>query len=166
VNEFERLLNALREQDVRFIIIGGVAATLHGSARLTNDLDVVYERSPQNLARIVDALGVFKPYLRGAPPGLPFRFDVETIRRGLNFTFTTTDGDLDLLGEITGVGGYASVLEHTVEATLFGSRYRFIDLDTLIHAKRAAGRAKDLEVVAELEAIRDERTHGRREEEP
>jgi predicted nucleotidyltransferase len=157
MNQFERLLNALREHEVKFVIIGGVAATLHGSSRLTNDLDVVYERSPENLARLVAALVDFKPYLRGAPPGLPFRFDVETLRRGLNFTLTTTSGDLDLLGEVTGVGGYPNLAANAVEANLFGSPYRFIDLDTLILAKRAAGRAKDLEVVAELEAIREER---------
>ena len=75
----------------------GVAATIHGSARVTQDLDIVYARTPENFARLVAALAPHAPYLRGAPPGLPFRWDAETIRRGLNFTLTTTLGDVDLL---------------------------------------------------------------------
>src|SRR5205085_8120132 len=92
-----------------------------------------------------------------APPGLPFKFDAETLKRGLNFTFTTAEGPIDLLGELTGVGQFDAVREHATEATMFGARYLFLDLDTLILAKRAAGRAKDLETIAELEAIREEK---------
>ena len=102
--DFEALLRALAGSQIEFIVVGGAAATAHGSARLTNDLDIVYSRSPENIRRIVTALRDFHPYLRGAPPGLPFRFDEETIHAGLNFTFTTTLGDLDLLGEIAGGG--------------------------------------------------------------
>jgi hypothetical protein len=86
VVDFERLLAALHGGDVGFIIVGGVAATIHGSARLTSDLDVVYSRTEENIRATVESLEDLSPYLRGAPPGLPFRFDVETIRRGLNFT--------------------------------------------------------------------------------
>ena len=157
MTQFEGLLSVLKDEGVSFIIIGGVAATFHGSARLTNDLDVVYERSPENIERLAKALAPLNPYLRGAPRGLPFRFDPPTIKRGLNFTLTTDLGDLDLLGELTGVGSFAAVARESVEATLFESIYLFINLDGLIRSKRAAGRAKDLEVVAELEAIREER---------
>jgi len=157
MTRFETLLNALRSSEVSFVIVGGIAATFHGSSRLTNDLDVVYERSAVNYERVTRALAPFDPYLRGAPPGLPFRFDVETIKRGLNFTLRTSSGDIDLLGELTGVGTYADVLGQSVEAELFGSTCRFINLDGLIRSKRAAGRAKDLEVIAELEAIREQR---------
>ena len=69
---------------MKAIIIGGVAASAHGSARFTNDIDFVYRRTPENLARLVDTLAPYEPYLRGAPPGLPFRWDAETIRHGLS----------------------------------------------------------------------------------
>lgn len=154
--DFERLLHTLSSGGVSSVIVGGVAATLHGSARLTTDLDIVYERSAENLRRLVESLAPLKPYLRGAPPGLPFRFDEQTIRAGLNFTLITSAGPIDLLGEMAGVGTYAALTGHTVEVSLFGSTYRCIDLDTLIAAKRAAGRPKDLEVIAELESIRDQ----------
>ena len=155
--DFERLLGALVGRRVEFVIVGGVAATLHGSARLTADLDVVYERSSRNIGRLVTALAPLAPYLRGAPPGLPFRLDATTIVAGLNFTLTTSEGPLDLLGEISGGMRYADLLTHSRVVGLFGYRCRVIDLDTLIENKRAAGRPKDLEVIAELEIIREER---------
>jgi predicted nucleotidyltransferase len=157
MNDFERILASLRSADVAFVIVGGVAATVHGSARLTSDVDVVYERSRPNIERLVTALKPLNPYLRGAPAGLPFKFDVETVRRGLNFTLTTDAGPMDVLGEITGVGDYRAVLAVSEQLTLYGAPYQCINLDALIVSKRAAGRPKDLEAVAELELIRDEK---------
>ena len=152
--DFPALLRALTGAEVRFIIVGGAAATAHGSARLTQDLDLVYERSAQNLQRLVAALAPHQPYLRGVPPDLPFSFDAETLRRGLNFTLTSKLGDIDLLGEIAGGGGYGDLQAHTVELELFGTRCLCLDLEKLIEVKRAAGRPKDLEAIAELLAIR------------
>lgn len=157
MNDFERILAHLRSTEVSFVIVGGVAATVHGSARLTSDVDIVYERSLANIERLVHALAPLNPYLRGAPAGLPFRFDLETVRRGLNFTLTTDAGWIDVLGEITGIGDYAAVLRVSEDLELYGTSYRCINLDALIVSKRAAGRPKDLEAVAELELIRDER---------
>ena len=105
--------------------MGGVAAILHGSARVTFDLDLVYDRSPANLEKIVRALGPFNPYLRGAPPGLPFKFDVQTLRQGSNFTFTTSEGPIDLLGQLSGVGDYRAVRANAIEAELFGAAHQF-----------------------------------------
>lgn len=155
--DFEGLLRALSTGGVEFIVIGGVAGKAHGSPRLTVDLDVVYARSPENVRRLTAALAPLEPYLRGAPRGLPFRFDPETVRRGLNFTLRTTRGDLDLLGEVVGGGGYEALLPHSRELEMFGLPCRCLDLDKLIEVKRAAGRPKDFEAIAELEAIREER---------
>jgi predicted nucleotidyltransferase len=158
--DYPKLLRLLAEQEVGFIIIGGVAAVLHGSSRLTQDLDIVYQRSPQNLTRLVQALAEQSPYLRGAPPGLPFQWSVATLHMGLNFTLETSVGPLDLLGEITGGGGYEDLLEHTIEVEVFGVRCRCLDLPALIRTKRAAGRPKDLEAIAELEVIWEEQQEG------
>lgn len=157
MTDFEGFLRALLASDVRFIVIGGMAATAHGSARLTLDLDVAYERSALNFTRVVEALAPLSPYLRGAPPGLPFCFDVDTLTRGLNFTLTTSIGDIDLLGEVTGGGRYEDLLPQSESIELFGLTCRCLDLDTLIKVKKAAGRPKDLEAIAELEALREER---------
>jgi len=141
---------------VHFVLVGGLAAAAHGSIRTTRDVDVVYDRSDDNLARLAGTLAPYAPYLRGAPAGLPFRLDVPTLRAGLNFTLTTTVGELDLLGEIAGGGRYSDLISHSRELTLHGVRCSCIDLPTLIATKRAAGRPKDLEAIAELEALREE----------
>jgi hypothetical protein len=156
MTDFEALLGALVGSRVDFIIVGGAAATAHGSARLTNDLDIVYSRSPENIGRLVEALSGFQPYLRGVPHDLPFRFEEETIQAGLNFTLTTTAGDLDILGEITGGGGYNQLLAGSIAIRLFGLDCLCLGLDRLIEVKRAAGRPRDLEAIAELEALREE----------
>jgi len=147
------IVGVLADAGVEVIVIGGLAAQAHGSARLTQDADFVYRRSDENIARLAQALAPFSPYLRGAPAGLPFRFDPPTIRRGLNFTLTTAVGDVDFLGEMTGGGTYEQLLPHTIDLVVFGRTIRVLDLPALIRAKRAAGRPKDLEAVAELEAL-------------
>jgi hypothetical protein len=136
--------------------VGGVAARAHGSSRLTDYIDISYARTPDNLARLVKALAPLKPYLRGAPPRLPFEWSVATLRAGLNFTLTTSAGAIDLLGEITGGGQYADLLPHALTITIFGRDVQLLDLPWLIRVKRAAGRPKDFEVIAELEALQEE----------
>lgn len=156
VVDFEALLRALDQAGVRFIIAGGVAATIHGSARLTTDLDVIYLRSAENHRRLVEALTPLRPYLRGAPEGLPFTFDERTINAGLNFTLSTIAGPLDLLGEISGGGRYEILENETIRVDVFGLNCLCLSIDALIRSKTAAGRPKDFEVIAELEAIREE----------
>ena len=153
----EALLRALVGQGVQFIVVGGVAAFAHGSPRLTLDLGVVYSRQSDNLDRLERARAPLEPYLRGAPSGLPFKWDRETIRRGLNFTLTTTAGPIDVLGEVTGGGRYEQLSAHSHPTDALGVRCLCLDLDKLIEVKRAAGRAKDLEAIADLEAIWEER---------
>jgi hypothetical protein len=106
VIEFDTVFGVLVRGGVEFVVIGGAAATIHGSARVTRDLDIVYRRTPENMRRMVDALSPYSPYLRGAPAGFSFRWDAETLRRELNFTLTTSIGDFDLLGEVTGGGNF------------------------------------------------------------
>jgi len=154
---FEKPLRALAEGGVRFVVVGGLAAAAHGAARATYDVDVVYERTGGNLARLASALAPLCPYLRGAPPGLPFRWDVATLERGLNFTLTTDGGDLDLLGEIVGGGRYEDLVPHSFETEMLGVTLLCLGLEKLIEVKRAAGRPKDLEAIAELELLRDRR---------
>lgn len=157
MTDFGRLLAALVHAGVEFVVIGGMAAMAHGSAHVTVDLDVVYHRTLDNIARLAAALSPLQPYLRGAPPGLPFRFDADTIKRGLNFTLVTAAGDLDVMGEAAGGGTYEALLPRSEVRRIFDLDVRFVDLEMLIHLKRSAGRPKDLERIAELEALTEER---------
>lgn len=160
MTDFEGLLKVLHEGGVEFILVGGMAAIAHGAARVTFDLDVVYDRSPENLQRLADVLTPLDPRLRGAPDNIPFLWDEETLARGLNFTLKTKLGDLDLLGEIAGGGGYQELLAHTTAIEVEGIACLCIDLETLIVVKKAAGRKKDLVAIEELEALLEERDRG------
>jgi hypothetical protein len=160
MTDFEALLGTLDRNRVEYIVVGGAAALAHGSARFTQDLDVVYSRSPENLDRLVAALRDLKPYLRGAPPGLPFVWSRETLSHGLNFTLDTSLGPIDLLGEIPGGGTYADLIPSSVELRIFAGATKCLSLEQLIRAKRAAGRPKDVEALAELEALREEASNG------
>jgi predicted nucleotidyltransferase len=160
MTDFGALLQCLHDREVDFILVGGVAAVAHGSARLTQDVDVVYSRTRENIDRLARSLAEHDPYLRGAPPGLPFTWDTATINRGLNFTLTTNLGDIDLFGEIPGGGRYEDLVDHCITLELFGTPCRCLGLEWLIRVKRAAGRPKDLEAVAELEVLLEERARG------
>lgn len=158
MTDFRAVLRILAEAGVDFIVVGGVAAGVHGSARSTVDIDLVYRRGGDNQERLVSALADHNPYLRGAPPGLPFRWDTQTIERGLNFTLTTSLGDIDLLGEIVGGGKYEDLLPYCIQVEAFGVGCQCLGLKKLIQVKRAAGRPKDLEAIAELEALLEEKS--------
>jgi predicted nucleotidyltransferase len=151
--DFEKALTVLVDAQVRFVIVGGLAVTIHGSAYVTYDLDFCYARDTENLSRLIEALRSYNPRLRGAPVGLPFRFDEQTLKSGLNFTLTTDLGDLDLLGEVTGIGDFAAALATSMPVELFGHNFDVLTLEALITSKRAAGRPKDLQVLPELEAL-------------
>jgi predicted nucleotidyltransferase len=157
LTRFADLLRTLAEGGVEFIVVGGVAAAALGSARSTLDLDLVYRRSDDNLRALAGALASHRPYLRDIPAGLPFRLDFDTLRAGLNFTLVTDLGWLDLLGEVAGGGRYEDILPHSTELQVFGFACRLVDLEMLIRMKKAAGRPKDLEVLAELELLLERR---------
>jgi predicted nucleotidyltransferase len=152
--DFRALIEALTDKRVDFVIVGGIALVLQGAPRTTIDLDICYARTPENLSRLADSLAPLSPTLRGAPPGLPFSIDARTLASGLNFTLDTTRGELDLLGEVTGVGGYSAVAEDAVEMELYGHRVRVMSLASLERAKRAAGRLKDLADLAHIAELR------------
>lgn len=155
MTDFEKALVTLADARVRFVIVGGLAVTIHGSAYVTFDLAFCYARDAENLSRLAAVLSPFNPRLRGAAAGLPFRLDGETLKRGLNFTLSTELGDLDLLGEVAGVGDYEAASAASEPVELFGRTFAVLTLDALIASKRAAGRPKDLLVLPELEALRE-----------
>lgn len=118
---------------------------------------MVYRRTTANIERIAAAFASLHPYLRGAPPGLPFCWDADTIEHGLNVTLTTDLGAIGFLGEIAGGGTYEQLQSHIEMKHAFGIEVPCLSLEKLIEVKRAAARRKDLEAIAELEALREER---------
>jgi hypothetical protein len=152
--EPEALLRQLADHHVEYVMIGGLAMVVHGSAHITNDLDVCYSRTQENITALAAAFAPLHPYLRGVPPGLPFHFDVPTILAGLNFTLSTDFGDVDVLGEVTGIGMYEQAFAQSEEKTVYGLKFRVLSLDALLVSKRAAGRIKDRNHILELEELK------------
>ncbi|MEO8025246.1 MAG: hypothetical protein ABI823_02170 [Bryobacteraceae bacterium] len=153
--EFETAIQALCDAGVDFVVIGGLSATLHGSAAITFDLDIFYARTQSNLRRIVAALEPYHPRPREFPPGLPFVWDEATVRNGSMLTLHTDAGDVDLLAEVAGLDSFDAVKATAIEVQAFGRRICILDLPSLIRAKRAAGRPKDLLALPELESLND-----------
>jgi hypothetical protein len=153
--KLKETLRALFNASVDFVLIGGAAMQMQGSAHLTEDLDFCYARSAKNMERLALALAPFHPRLRGAPENLPFRFDAAAIKRGLNFTLMTDLGALDFLGEVAGVGDYLDVKKNSDVMVIFDMNCNVLSLEGLIRSKKAAGRGRDLEVIPELEGLLD-----------
>ena len=153
--KLEETLTALYDAAVEFVIIGGAAMQLQGSAYLTQDLDFCYRRSPKNFAALARAIAPIHPKLRGPDSNLPFVFDARTIERGLNFTLDTDFGPLDFLGEVSGLGDFDAVKAASDTLSIYGLDCLVLSLSGLISAKRAAGRAKDNSAITELEGLLD-----------
>ncbi len=153
--KLEETIRILYDAGVEFVVIGGVAMGLQGSAHLTKDIDFCYARTPKNIERLAKALEPYHPVLRGAPPDLPFRFDAKTIASGLNFTLSTDLGDLDFLGEVSGLGSFQDVLGESDVRNVGGLDCRVLSLEGLIKSKVAAGRPRDLYVLPELRGLNE-----------
>ncbi len=151
---FEQVVELFTSLGVRFIVIGGQAETLYGNARVTFDLDICYERTAENLARLADALKKLHPTLRGAPPDLPFRLDAESLAAGTNFTLRTSVGDLDLIGYVEPLGGFEAVNRNATTFRTGDVDVQVIGLDDLIRVKQYLGRPKDRESLMHLLAVK------------
>ena len=145
---------ALVESKVRFVLIGGLAMIAQGSANLTQDIDCLYERSPENIRRIVDALRTSHPKLRTPRESVAITWDTEFFKNALNVTLTTDMGAVDLLAEVPGVEGFESLWTGAQEMQLFGLLVRVASIDDLIKMKSATGRPKDAEHAMELRALK------------
>jgi hypothetical protein len=155
-----KIIHQLTDNGVEFVLIGGLAMRAHGSAYITEDLDVCYSRTKENIKRLADAMAPLHPYMRGAPAGLPFRFDAPTIQAGLNFTLTTDLGEVDFLGEVSGLGNYEKVAAHSQEMVLYDRKVLVLTLEGLLIAKKSAGRRKDHVHILELEELKKIRDEG------
>lgn len=149
------ILEALVRHEVDFVLIGGLAGTALGSAYVTYDIDVAYERSQSNLERLAAALIELGATLRGAPHDTPFLLDARTLRAGLNFTFATTFGSLDILGDPAGAPRYDELRAAGSTETAWGVTIRVASLDHLIAMTEAAGRTKDKLHASEYRVISD-----------
>jgi hypothetical protein len=155
-----RALQALNRHAVRYVLIGGFAGKLLGSTILTVDIDICYARDRANLERLAAALRELRACLRGAPEGLPFRLDADTLQRGDSFTFVTDAGDLDILGTPSGTTGYEELSRNATTLDLGEVSVQVAALEDLMAMKRASGRPRDRIHLEVLAALRDEIENG------
>ena len=145
------ILKRLNEFGVRYILVGGMAANIHGSTITTMDCDIVVSLDAENLLKLAQALSVFSPTFRHKTP--PQNFDEDMAMRGgwKNIYLNTDAGILDCLGDIKGLGDFAECDASSLEVDLGDFRIRVLTREALIAAKMAMGRPKDLLTVAQLE---------------
>jgi predicted nucleotidyltransferase len=153
-SDLNRIVELFQRHDVEFLVIGGQAETLFGSARVTFDVDLCYRRDAENLERLARALKELKPTLRGAPPDLPFQIDARSLALGANFTFDTNFGPLDLLGYVEPIGNYEALIAHAESYPIGSYTVRTISLDDLIRVKEHIRRTKDRDSLLQLQAIK------------
>jgi hypothetical protein len=147
------LLGRLVEGDVDFVVIGGLAATIHGAALPTVDLDVMYERTPPNLERLAGVLQRLSVRLRDAEE-VNVEVDARLLKAGDRFTFTSPLGALDIFGSAEGALSYAQVRRDALRVRVGTYTVSVASLNDLIAMKRATGRPKDAAKLAELIELR------------
>jgi predicted nucleotidyltransferase len=153
--EYFEVLSTLNDHDVKYVLIGGLAANLWGSDNITQDVDVCYERDRQNIAALVKALKSMDAHLRGFPKGLPEIIDERSFQLGDTMTFDTKFGKFDCLATPSGTSGFADLAQHAALMDIGkGVTVLVADIDDIIRMKRTAGRAKDLSAVENLKVLK------------
>ena len=153
MHKLHTLLRRLAEAGVDFVVVGGYAAVIHGSAYVTNDVDVCAVLSADNVEKIRKALADLHPVHRQTNGKLSF-LEVPAPGQPLhNLYLETDDGIIDILTSVLGVGDLARLRERAMRADVFGVSCAVISLEDLITAKEAVGRERDLLTVKELRAI-------------
>lgn len=158
----ERALETLVRHGVRFVVIGGMAGTLHGSPHATFDLDVTPERSADNLGRLAVALRELQARIRteGVEGGLPFDCSAGFLDRVELLNLVTSAGDIDIAFNPSGTTGYYDLVIGALSIEVRGTRFAVASLDDLIRSKQAAGRPKDWLVLPTLRALSERDARG------
>jgi hypothetical protein len=148
----------LARHAVDYVLIGGLAATLHGSSALTNDADICPDPSTENLERLAAALREMKARIRTEqkPDGVRFSADADFLRRTLLVNLTTRFGDFDIAFQPAGSNGYSDLAESAIEMEIDGTVVRVAALPDIIRSKEAANRPKDRATLPVLYALQDE----------
>jgi hypothetical protein len=154
----QEIFDVLARHAVDYVLIGGLAATLHGSSALTNDADICPDPSPENLERLAAALREMKARVRNEaePDGVAFAADSDFLRRMQLVNLTTRFGDFDIAFQPAGSQGYEDLVGDAIEMEIDGTVVRVASLADIIRSKEAANRPKDRATLPVLYALEDE----------
>jgi hypothetical protein len=151
----QALLTRLKASGLEFVVIGGVCVVYHGAPLATFDLDICCRFGEENVRRIEAALHDLHPVHRLTPQKLSLAETHSSFAEMRNLYLQTDLGKLDCLGEVSGVGTFEAVLNHSLLANFSYGTFRFLNLDALIASKKAAGRERDLAALRHLLAIKE-----------
>jgi hypothetical protein len=145
----ERILQALAEHGVEYVLIGGLAVQTHGHVRTTNDADLIPAPNPANLERLAAALQALDARVLNAGHE-DTAVDAAMLPRSTIWQFATREGGIDVMHEVPGGGPYPELSERALQVRLGDIDVPVVDLDDLIRMKLARGRPVDLADVAAL----------------
>lgn len=145
----ERILRALAEHEVDYVLIGGLAVQTHGHVRTTNDADLIPSPDPANLQRLAEALRSLGARVLN-PGEEATEIDAKMLSRATIWQFASRDGGIDVMHEVPGGRSYAELSKAALQVRLGDINVPVVGLDDLIQMKLARGRPVDLADVASL----------------
>ena len=151
----QEIFSALDRHGVRYVLIGGLAAILHGAAHVTTDVDIAPEEAVRNLERLSTALRELNARIRvaGEEGGIPFGHDAESLRRVRIWNLVTDRGNLDITFVPSGTQGYEDLRRDAVPMRVRGIDVPVASLADVIRSKEAAGRERDRAVLPSLRRL-------------
>jgi hypothetical protein len=162
----QALLTRLHQNGVHFVIIGGVCSVYYGVPIATFDLDICCPFDEETQLRIERAVSDLHPFHRLTADKLPLELNPSLCSRLKNLYLQTDLGRLDCLSEVSGLGDYQEVIRQSQEGEMPYGKFRFLTLDGLMVAKKAAGRDRDLETLKHLNVIKETIEQKRKPQDP
>jgi predicted nucleotidyltransferase len=155
----QELLATIDRHGVRYVVIGGLAAILHGAPHVTTDVDIVPDEDRSNLERLSAALKELNARIRvtGEPDGIPFDHSAESLARVQIWNLVTDRGNLDLTFVPIGTRGYADLVRDAEPMSVRGIQVPVASLADVIRSKEAAGRERDRLVLPTLRRLLERR---------
>ncbi|MFH1729188.1 MAG: hypothetical protein ABIA04_12310 [Pseudomonadota bacterium] len=153
MQNFEKIIKLFIDNDVDFVLIGGLAATLHGSSIATQDIDFCVSFAEENCEKILKAIDGINPIHRDIKK--PFKENSQSLSKYKNLYLITDLGSIDMLGLVSGLGDYKKLISQSIEVDLFNRKCKVLSIDALIKTKKEMQREKDKETIFQLEAIKE-----------
>jgi hypothetical protein len=151
----EKIITVLAAHDVEYILIGALAARLHGFPRLTADADITPVKNKENLDRLAAALGDLdaKVFTESVPQGLPFECSAANLKQSNLWNLVTSAGRLDIAFTPVGTSGYEDLQKNAIQFNVFGVKLLVASLEDIIRTKKAADRPQDRQDIIILQEI-------------
>ncbi|MBI4374193.1 MAG: hypothetical protein HY542_04875 [Deltaproteobacteria bacterium] len=148
------ILQRLLENNIDFVLVGGLAATLYGASTVTYDIDICFDFSGQNVQKMLDALKGLNPRVRMQSGWVGLHeIPLERLSELKNLYLQTDCGGLDLLGSLIEIGDYRQAKQRSQTIDVFNKPCQILEIEALIQIKENIGRPKDHQVALELKAI-------------